>query len=58
MEANEMKTLLISFCVAYIFATFINWQYDPSEWTEFGRFAFLLFGFIVAGMVQASKKND
>jgi hypothetical protein len=57
MEANQMKTLFISYSVGYVFATFINWQFDPSEWSEFGRFAFILFGFTLAGMVEASKKN-
>ena len=52
-----MKSLAISFCVAYLFAAFINWQYDPSDWSEFARFGLLLFGFVVFGMVNASKKN-
>ncbi len=52
-----MKTFAISFCVSYFFAAFINWQFDPSEWSEFARFAFLLFGFTIFGMVNASKKN-
>lgn len=53
-----MKTLAISLMVSYLFAAFINWHFDPSEWSEFARFTVLLFGFVVFGMVNASKKND
>jgi hypothetical protein len=58
MEGNQMKSLAISFGVSYFFAAFINWHYDPSEWSEFARFGLILFGFVVFGMVNASKKNN
>lgn len=57
MATNKMKTLFISLFISYIFTTYINWHYDPSEWSEFARFASLLFALTMFGMVKSQKTN-
>ena len=32
----------------YTCVSFINWQLDPSEWTDFARFQCVLFGTTVS----------